>query len=331
MARKKPWKPGGDKSETVAAIPAACADEHTAVEFMERQRWGDTPACPRCGDTNVYQLRDRATGERHRRWLWGCRGCRRQFTVRIGTILEDSRVPLRHWCYGYWAACAGKKGVSAMQIKRQTGLSYKSALHLMHRIRWSMAGAPEGPLTGTVEVDETYVGGKPRAKEIKAQGEGWKVYKRGRAADFSQRKTPVVAMVQRGGEVRAFVPTHVNAASLRQLVRAHVDPSAHLMTDDLNPYEKIGQDFASHDTVTHSRHEYARGDVTTNSVEGFFALLKRGLVGTFHSVSRRHLHRYVAEFVFRYNHRKIEDGARTIAAIRGGIGKRLMVGYREGG
>src|SRR3989440_3162357 len=153
------------KSEIVAALPAACSDELTAVEFIERQRWGDEPACPRCGDTDVYQMRGR-NGERNARFLWDCRGCRRQFTVRIGTVFEDSRIPLRHWCYAFWAACASKKGVSALQIKRQTGLSYKSALFLMHRIRYAMTPTRSPRLDGTVEVDETYVGGKPRQPSI---------------------------------------------------------------------------------------------------------------------------------------------------------------------
>src|SRR2546428_506275 len=166
MVSSKQRKVGGDKSEIVAAIPAACSDEHTAVTFMERQRWGDSPACPRCGDTDVYQVTDRKTGERSRRFLWDCRGCRRQFTVRIGTILEDSRVPLRHWCYAFWAACASKKGVSALQIKRQTGLSYKSALFLMHRIRYAMTPPRSTRLDGIVQVDETYVGGKHRGPSI---------------------------------------------------------------------------------------------------------------------------------------------------------------------
>src|SRR6266508_2530180 len=181
MARKKPWKPAGDKSEIVAAIPAACSDETLAVEFFERQRWADSPACPRCGDTDVFKVTDRRTGQRSRRFLWDCRGCRCQFTVRIGTILEDSRVPVRHWAYAFWAACASKKGVSALQIKRQTGLTYKSALFLMHRIRYAMAETPSDPLTSIVEVDETYVGGKPRAKELRHSGKGWQVFKRGRA------------------------------------------------------------------------------------------------------------------------------------------------------
>jgi len=197
----------------------------------------------------------------------------------------------------------------------------------MHRIRFAMAESPTGPLTGIVEVDETYVGGKPRAKELKAARDGWRTYKKGRAQDFLQRKAPVVALVERGGRVRAIVPTHVSAKNLWQVIEANVAPSAHLMTDELNPYRKIGQAFAHHSTVTHSRHEYVRGSAYTNTVEGFFSLLKRGLVGTFHHVSRKHLHRYVSEFEFRYNQRHVEDGARTVAAVRAAEGKRLQ--YRQ--
>src|SRR6266513_1416383 len=153
-------------SQVVAELPRACSDELAAVEFLERQRWGDSPACPRCGATDVYQMKGR-DGERNTRFLWACRDCGDQYTVRIGTVFEDSRIPLRHWCYAFWAACASKKGVSALQIKRQTGVSYKSALFMMHRIRWAMAEAPTGPLGGIVEADETYVGGKPRAKELR--------------------------------------------------------------------------------------------------------------------------------------------------------------------
>lgn len=129
-----------DSLEVVRLLPRACTDEVAAVEFLEKQRWGDSPACPRCGDTDVRQLRDRASGERSKRFLWYCRGCGRQHTVRIGTVFEDSRIPLRHWCFAFWAACASKKGVSALQIRRQTGVSYKSALFMMHRIRYAMAG-----------------------------------------------------------------------------------------------------------------------------------------------------------------------------------------------
>jgi transposase-like protein len=318
-------KVGQDKSRLVAGIPAACSDEQTAVEFMERQRWGDSSACPRCGDLDVYQMRS-TTGERNKRFLWRCRGCKQQFTVRVGTIMEDSPIPVRHWCYAFWAACASKKGVSALQIKRMTGVSYKSALFMMHRIRWAMAGGNDGggKLTGTIEADETYVGGKTRSKTRRAVP--WKGYefRGGPAPDFKDRKTPVVALVERGGEVRAKVLQRVTAQTLGQAVREYMDPSARLMTDELAAYKGIGRRLASeHQTVKHSLGEYVRGEVHTNTVEGFFALLKRGVYGTFHSISKKHLHRYVGEFQFRYNSRDLDDGERMTLAILAADRRRL--------
>lgn len=322
-----------DKTEIVSALPKACSDELGAVEFMERQRWGDEAACPRCGDTDVHQMRGR-DGKRNKRFLWLCRGCGEQFTVRIGTVFEDSRIPLRHWCYGFWAACASKKGVSALQIKRQTGLSYKSALFLMHRIRYAMTPDHAPRLEGTVEVDETYVGGKPRNPSLQAiRAMSYEERKPWRQERESQKgrgtkKVPVVALVERGGNVRAHVVADVSGKTLKQAIRDNVRASAAIHTDELLSYRGIGRQFAGgHHTVRHSLREYARGDVHVNTAESFFALLKRGLIGTFHAVSKKHLHRYVNEFAFRWNHRKDDDGARTAAAIQGAEGKRLM--YRE--
>jgi len=320
-----------DKSEIIKEIPMACADEATAVEFIEKLRWDGEPSCPRCGDLDVYNMTDRKTGERNSRYLWRCHGCKKQFTVRIGTVMEDSRIPLYVWCYAFWAACSSKKGVSALQIKRQTGLSYKSALFLMHRIRFAMASDSAEPLTGDVEVDETYVGGKPR-KPSKASPEyralTGRNIKPGRTPDFMDRKTPVIALVQRNGGARAYVPTDVQGKNLKNAVRENVDRSARIHTDQLSGYRGIGKEFeGGHHTVNHSIKEYARqeGDltVTTNTVEAFFALLKRGVIGTFHNVSKKHLHRYVAEFEFRWNTRDMDDGARVAQAIRQAEGKRL--------
>jgi transposase-like protein len=178
------------KSEIVARLPLACSNEQAAVEFMEEQRWGASPCCPRCGDTDVSQMKGK-DGSRNGRFLWRCRGCKQQYTVKIGTVMEDSPIPVRHWCYGFWAACASKKGVSAMQIQRQTGLSYKSALFLMHRIRWAMAPANTsdgGKLSSIVETDETYVGGKRRNGRTGRPRGG--------------EKALVLGMVERGGRVR---------------------------------------------------------------------------------------------------------------------------------
>ncbi len=301
-----------DKSAIVAEIPAACSDERKAVEFMEKQRWNGEPYCPHCGCFGPVQMRDRATGERNKRWLWRCRDCGKQFTVRVGTVLEDSRIPLRHWCYAFWAACSSKKGVSALQIKRMTGLNYRSALFLMHRIRYAMADEPgtARALSGTVEADETYVGGKPRNRRRGGQGA---------KAD----KECVFGVVERGGELRPVHIPRIDGRSARSSLLHHVSRDARLMTDESYLYRTVGKFFAEHMTVKHSIEEYVRGEAHTNTIEGFFSLLKRGIYGTFHSVSKKHLHRYLSEFQFRYNLRKVDDGARTVAAIRKAAFKRL--------
>lgn len=318
--KKKNTKVARNKSETVSNLPRACADEEAAVVFMEAQRWGETPKCPHCGSETVYQMKSR-DGSRNKRFLWRCRDCDKQYTVRVGTVFEDSPIPLRHWVYAFWRACTSKNGVSALEIQRQTGLSYKSALFMMHRIRYAMTDDPKtpSPLTGTVEVDETYVGGKVRHPDREARKKaGW----------MGDNKTPVVAMVQRGGSVRAMVMPQVNAKNLKSVMLTNVHRDSRIMTDEAAVYKWAGKKFkGGHHTVVHSQGEYVRGDVTTNTVEGFFSLLKRGIHGSYHAVSKQHLHRYVSEFSFRYNARELEDGERTILAIKKAEGKRLL--YRE--
>lgn len=299
--------------QPIQDLPAACADELTAVEFIEKHRWSDHPGCPHCGDTDVYQMMSR-DGAREKHFRWRCRGCKKQFSVRTGTVFEDSRIPLRHWCFAFWRASTSKKGVSALEIHRQTGLSYKSCLFLLHRIRFAMAPADGNPLTGTVEVDETYIGGK--ARNVKDRKEAW------------ENKSPVVAMVERGGRVRTFHVADVTARTLKGAIRENVDRRARIMTDEAVQYRGIGQEFeGGHQTVNHSRKEYARGDVSTNTIEGYFSIVKRGLNGIYHSVSKKHLHRYLAEYEFRYNRRADEDGERVVAAIQAADGKRLR--YRD--
>lgn len=312
-----------DKSPLVAELPAACANEDAAVEFLERQRWGSTPCCPRCGDTEVKQIVGKS-GQRGPRYLWRCYGCKTQFTVRIGTIFGESKIPLRHWCYAFWAACASKKGVSALQIKRQTGLSYKSALFLMHRIRFAMTPDPTTPerFTGVVESDETFVGGRPKAKS-KTERAALKAAGHTRMPMPPDNKTPVMAILQRGGDVRAMVIPAVNSKNVREMLHANVEPTATLMTDEGRCYIGVGREFADHQAVNHSEYEYVRGEAHVNSAESFFSRLKRQLYGTHHAVSKRHLHRYVSEVAFKHNTRKMEDGERTVAAIQGGEGKRL--------
>ena len=301
------------------ALPLACAEEGAAVAFMEKQRWGDHPACPRCGDMAVYQMKNSVTGERQENYRWRCKGCNKQFTVRIGTVFEDSRIEMRHWCYAFWRAATSKKGVSALEIHRQTGLSYKSSLFMLNRIRFAMNGSMPGPLSGKVEADETYVGGKPRYKLVgkEAREEWW------------AKKPAVMAIVERKGRVRTGVVADVTAKTLGDALRENVDPAkSTLYTDEMLSYRPVGKQFSGgHFRTKHSAGEYARGDAHSNTVEGFFLIVKRGLNGIYHAVSKEHLHRYLCEFEFRYNHRYMEDGERTLAAIQASEGKRLT--YEE--
>jgi len=210
------------KSEIVARIPLACQDELAAVEFLESQRWGDKPHCVHCKSERVYKMMDAETGKRSKRFLWRCRECKKQYTVRIGTVYEESRVELRHWCYAFWRAATSKKGVAALEIMRQTGISYKSALFLMNRIRFAMAPDSETTpkLDGTVECDEVWIGGKPRP------GTGY--HARGRGTS----KQPVFVAVQRNGQIRRRIIPNVGGREIKAAVRELVDRKAKLMTDE---------------------------------------------------------------------------------------------------
>jgi transposase-like protein len=216
------------KSETVKQMPVICSNELAAVEFLEQTRWGDSPCCVHCGSVDVFKLKDKATGERNKRFLWKCRDCKKQYTVRIGTVYEESRIELRHWCFAFWLMSSSKKGISALQVMRQTGISYKSALFLVHRIRFAMAPGKQQPmLKGIVECDETWVGGKPRHHI------GYN--KRGRGT----KKTPVLAMLQRNGNVRVRAIAKVNGANLKEHMLSNIHPTARVMTDELNIYKGI--------------------------------------------------------------------------------------------
>jgi len=301
------------KSEIVDQIPLACSDETVAVELLESFRWGASPACVHCGSVGVYKMRDRATGERNKRFLWRCRDCNQQYTVRVGTVYEESRVELRHWCYAFWRASTSKKGVSALEIKRHCQISYKSALFLLNRIRFAMAPSPQEPrLIGTVECDETYVAGKLRRRGVSKRGRGTK-------------KTPVFAAVQRDGRIRRRVVVDVTGQTLKAAIRDEIDASARIVTDENSAYRGIGAEYAGgHHSVCHSTREYARGEIHTNTAESSFALVMRGIIGIYHNVSREQLHRYLRHFDFLWNHRNLNDGERIACAIRASEGKRLM-------
>jgi transposase-like protein len=290
-------------------------DEASARELLERLRWPNGPVCPHCESTEAYKLTPKADTETHvRQGVYKCKKCRKQFTVTVGTIFEGARIPLQKWLMAIYLMCASKKGISSHQLHRMLDVTYKTAWFMTHRIRFAMTQTPMAEkLTGTVEVDETYVGGKKRGG------------KRGRS---TENKTPVVALVQRNGDVRAFKVKNVTAKTLKEAIDKNVSKDANLMTDGFPAYKGLDQEYASHQTVDHGAGEYVRGDVYTNTAEGWFALLKRGIMGTFHHVSEKHLDRYVNEFEFRYNLRKTNDGDRAVAAIVGAKGKRLT--YKKG-
>lgn len=330
-------KVASKKTDLEARIPLACADEGAAVDFLEQRRGWNADAdavCPKCGVVGESRRMKAKDGSRNARFLWRCGACKQQFTVRVGTIMEDSPIPLRHWCLAFYRACASKKGVSALQIQRETGLTYKSALFLMHRIRWAMAPANEqepklGANGEVVEFDETYVGGRPRRFSM-APGGG---RKKGKGYDFSKRKTPVVGGVERDGRVKARVVQNVTRGELEKHVAAMVDPAAHLMTDEAHAYRRIAKQFAGHDAVNHGLGEYVRyeadGSVTTtNRIEGFWAGLKRQINGTHHAVSKKHLHRYVSESEFKYNNRHLTDGERTQKLIQAATDHRRLT-YKQ--
>lgn len=312
-------------------------DPDVARQYLEAKRWPNGPVCPHCGVIDeAYQLKAKADSKRPvRKGVWKCKGCRKQFTVTVGTIFADSHIKLHKWLLAIHLLCASKKGMSAHQLHRMLGITYKSAWFMAHRIRYAMAQEPlSGKLRGTVEVDETYIGGKEKGL-------------RGTPGPDS-KKTPVVAMVERSlvrtktktgkgkvrgvGRVRSFPVGRVTVKNLKPALTDHIASGATLNTDEAVVYYFLGKTFGAHHSVNHSVKEYAKrtesGEkVTTNTVEGYFSILQRGVHGTYHHISRKHLHRYLSEFDFRYNGRNVTDVERATLAVEGTEGKRLT--YRD--
>jgi len=290
-------------------------DEDAAREYLEAIRWPDGPICPHCG---CIGRTSRLEGKSHRAGLLFCGDCRKQFSVTVKTVFERSKIPLHKWVLACHLLCASKKGMSSHQLHRMLGVTYKSAWFMTHRIREAMkpgGGGLLGTGGGVVEVDETFWGNKGKQKK------GAKGY---------EHKMKVVSLVERGGKKRSFHIPRVTAATLGPIMREHIAPEATIHTDEFRAYKTIAPHFAGHDFVTHGKDEYARGNVTTNTVEGSFSLLKRGLVGTFHHVGEQHLQRYVNEFDFRWNNRialGVDDVQRSETLLGQVGGRRLM--YRD--
>jgi transposase-like protein len=311
--------PKFSKLSEMASIDVGRLTEDEARTILENIRWPKGVACPHCGSIRITRLK--AKSDKIRDGVIQCNDCRGQFTVTVGTIMHRSHITLRQWIQAFYSMCSHKKGISALQLQRNLGLhSYKSAWHLAHRIRAAMKERPLADmLKGVVEVDETYVGARRPRKTQKDIMNG-KNFKRGRAT----KKIPVLVLVERDGEAISKPLRKINAENLKSAIRETVNQQSTIITDDCSSYSGIGREFAGgHKTINHSLGQYVNGDITTNTAESYFALLKRGVHGTFHHVSKRHLKRYCDEFSFRWNHRKVNDGTRAEAAIRGVDGKRL--------
>ena len=295
-------------------------DETKAREHFEALGWPNGPFCPHCGEKDrVYRL----SGKSHRPGLVHCNACDQAFTITVGSVMESSHIPLAKWALAFHKMAASKKGVSSHQLHRMLGITYKSAWFLSMRIREAMGLDPEtdgGPIGGEgkkVESDETFIGGK--AKNVH----------NGKPVPVKQ---PVVALVERGGKVRAKHVADVTAKTLRAVIAKHVDPKSTMNTDDALAYYHMSKEFAAHVAVNHSKGEYVSKDGKShiNTAEAFFAILKRGVMGSFHSISEQHLDRYVAEFAFRWNARSalgVEDAERARMMVKGAVGKRLK--YRQ--
>ncbi len=295
--------------ENLSQLAPYLADEDKARELFEKLRWPNGPYCPHCHEgEKIYKI----NSAKARKGLHKCGHCRKQFTATMNTILHGSHIPLSKWILAIFLMCSSKKGVSANQLKRQLGISYKSAWFMCHRVRYAMMQPPlAGKLGGdggVVEIDETYIGGKARNNPHRG-------YKR-------RKKSIVVTMIDRDGDARTFPVPNVRKTPITWLIGQNVHQDTHIVTDSHKAYIDLHEFFRSHQSVDHS-HEYVRGLIHTNFAESYHSLLKRGIFGTFHHVSEKHLPRYLREFEFRWNTRKASDGERTIAAIQGTTGKRL--------
>ena len=301
-------------------------DEEAAYTWVEAHVWPEGPVCPHCGERHrVSKMQGTAT----RIGLYKCYACRKQFNVKVGTIFEKSHIPMRLWLQGFYLICGSKKGISSNQLHRTLGITLKSAWFMSHRIREAMRagslspplGGPEG--SGIVEADETYFG--KVAEPMKTRTSGRPFIGKGKGP---ANKRPILSLLERGGEVRSFHIARADKDTIAEIAKANISREARLMTDESKLYK--GVQVASHETVRHRSKEYARGDVTTNNVEGYFSVFKRGMKGVYQHCSEKHLHRYLAEFDFRFNNRMskgINDTERTEKALLKIEGKRLT--YRR--
>jgi transposase-like protein len=308
----------------IAVLAKNFADEASAWEMVERMRWPNGPTCPHCGETRAYFIKARSgyratsTGRKSYRRIWKCAVCRKQYSVLIETIFENTKIPLSKWLLVMYMMSSSKNGVAAYEVHRTLGVTNKTAWYMLHRIRTAITLAPAAALmSGTIMADETYIGGNPKNRHAHDPRKAV----RGRGTD----KTPVVTMINKEtGEARSRVVPDVTGWTLQKALFDDVDPSGSvLVTDRFKGYTPAAEHFAKHQVVDHSADEYVRDGYSTNAVEGFFAQLKTSIDGTHHHVSHEHLDRYVSEFDFRYSYRKESDSERFERLMDQAEGTRL--------
>jgi transposase-like protein len=313
------------ESLSIPKLAERIPDEDAAYRFLEEMRWGDRPVCPHCGSVRKpYFLTPKNGGRKTRtgsvslRRVWKCADCRKQFSVLTNTIMHRSKISVRAWVFTMYEMCASKNGVSAREIQRKYEVTAEAAWFMCHRIREAMKREPlAGLLSGTVIADETWIGGKPHNRHA-SERYGNDHYGRG-------DKTAVLSLLHKeSGEVRSQVVPNVRGRTLRAAIEREADlPATVLHTDNAMAYTRIGWKAAGHESVNHTMGEYVRGGVTTNHAEGYFSQLKRSIDGTHHAVSQEHLHRYLAEFDFRYSTRRLSDSERMARLMGQARGRRL--------